>query len=712
MRKIVILFFSALFLWGVTVPVTQVQMLASHVERDGDVIKADGDVVFYYQDKILQADRAIYDTKNAIVKLYGHVTLLKGLEYVMLSDYVFLDLKKEQDLATRFFMADLQSELWLRGGSSEKIKDVMKLQKALLSSCSVTCPDWHIAFSSAKYNEKTQWLDIWNPRFYAGKVPVFYLPYIGTSLNRERRSGLLRPSIGYSGKDGFAYAQSLYIAVDPQWDLEFTPQFRAKRGAGMYATFRFVDTDHSYGYVRGGYFKTKQSYMDEYDLKNESQYGLQLHYENKAPFFGHSDRYDDGFYADVTYLNDPDYLNLQSVLSSSYYHSSQVMSRLNYFINSENNYAGLYGRYYIDTRYDRDGQKDVFQSAPMVQLHHYQSTLLNLGFAQYAFDYRYNHYFTESGKHIHFHEASLPVSAYGSFLNDFLKVAAVENLYYAYSGYTNMEDSLTEQEIYDDHYTTLRDYQTLSLYTDLAKPYGDHFHTMQLRATYTHPGFENDSGRAVDNVQVLLMPRENLSLNMINYLYDGSGENMLYYRIAQPIFLEDIDGYSDTDWGDLEQEIRFALTKNLQLYTNLFYNYDASDLSSASSYIKLEYPRFALSLNHLYKQRLQKDESMTTTSNFFSANASYRFEEGHTLYGSISYDKLSDEVSRWGIGTHFYRRCWDLDIGIRDEIQPILNSAGGADNIHNVMVYFTINIVPFGAFSYALQAAGQDGSRL
>jgi hypothetical protein len=60
-------------------------------------------------------------------------------------------------------------------------------------------------------------------------------------------------------------------------------------------------------------------------------------------------------------------------------------------------------------------------------------------------------------------------------------------------------------------------------------------------------------------------------------------------------------------------------------------------------------------------------------------------------------------VNRWGVGAHFFRNCWDLDIGIRDEIVPILTSAETPDNIHNVTFYFTINLVPFGAYTHTIQ---------
>ena len=708
MRKtLLILLFSALLFAAGTASPT-VQLLAEKVVRSGDIVKADGDVVVYYKDMILQADRAVYDTNRSILQLYGRVTLMQGLEYAVLSDFVYLDLTKEIDYFKDYFLTGFQNPLWVRGPEAVRVKEKLTLDKAFLSSCDALCPDWHIEFSSAEYFSTTKWLDVWNPRFYVKETPVFYLPYIGTSLVRERKSGLLRPTFGISDRDGFTYEQSIYLALDPQWDLEVTPQYRTRRGAGAYATFRFVDTPYSHGFVKGGYFRSKQRYLEEYNLRNSSHYGMQLHYENDALFTRPGSSYDDGLYVDVTYLNDPDYINLQAATTAELAGSPQVQSRINYFLNTDSDYMGLYGKYFIDTQLGVEERRNTFQNIPTLQLHHYQTSLLGFNFLQCSADYRYNHYFTESGRHIHFQELNLPLTLYGNFFDDYLKFSLSENLYYSYSSFNNMNAVLADQRVGADYYSLFRNYHTIDLYTDLARSYGEDFHTIQLRVTYNKPSFSSEKGDTVDYVQVLRSPRENLLLSAINYLYDGSGEAFLYYRIAQPVLYEPIDRVREkfNRYGDLEQEVRYRFLEHYELYTDLFYSYYIHNVSGATSYFKIDYPKFDIMINHFFKQRLDPDTNyakLTKTSDFFTANGTWRSEAGHDYYGSVSYDNLHDKVNRWGVGVHIFRHCWDLDIGIRDEILPILTSAEEPDNIHNVTIYFTINLVPFGAYTHTIQ---------
>jgi LPS-assembly protein len=709
MRKLLLWLLQALFLYAATAAETaQVQLLAEKVTREGVKVKAEGDVIVYYKDMVLQADRAVYDTNRSVIELYGDVTLMKGLEYAMLSDYIYLDLKNEHDIFKDYFLTGFQTQLWARGEEAEKTKDELTLDKAFLSSCDAACPDWHIEFSSAEYNTTSKWLDVWNPRFYVKDTPLFYLPYIGTTLIRERKSGLLRPSFGISDRDGFTYEQSLYIAVDPQWDLELTPQYRTQRGAGGYATFRFVDTPWSHGYVKAGYFRSNQSYVEEYDLKNNSHYGAELHYENRALFFKPGSDYDDGLYVDVTYLNDPDYINLQATSSAELAGSPQVQSRINYFVNTSDNYAGIYGKYFIDTQLGAEDRKNTFQNIPTLQLHHYQTSLLGLNFLQYSADYRYNHYFTESGRHIHFQEMNLPLTLYWSLFDDYMKFSVSENLYYSYSSFNNMDEVLREQNVQNSYYSLFRNYHTIDVYTDLARSYGEDFHTMQLRVSYNKPSFSSEKGDTVDYIQVLRSPRENLIMSAINYLYDGSGREYLYYRIAQPVLFEPVEEVEEkfNRYGDLEQEVRYRFWEHYELYTDIFWSYYLHNVSAATSYIKVNYPEFDIMLNHFYKQRLDPAtdyRELVKTSDFYSLSATWRSEAGHDYYGSVSYDNLENMVNRWGVGAHFFRNCWDLDIGIRDEIVPILTSAETPDNIHNVTFYFTINLVPFGAYTHTIQ---------
>ncbi len=713
MRKILVWLLNAALVFGAVHKNEKVQVLAKNVTHSGMTVTAEGDVLFFYKDMVLQADKVVYDTNRSVARLYGNVSLMKGFDYAMLSDYVYLDLDYDHDIFKDFFFTDHTMQVWSRGERAERDKKKLTLDKALLSSCDVTCPDWHIAYSSAEYDDETKWIDIWHPKFYIRNTPVFYLPYIGTSLNRERKSGVLRPLFGVSDRDGFVYQQSLYYAPDPQWDLEVTPQIRTDRGMGAFAQLRFVDSPDSGGYLKAGYFKTKGSYADEYNLENSSQYGFDAHYENAQIFASTAKKHHDGLYVDIHYLNDADYYNLQRGVSligdNDFRDSPQIRSNVNYFFTTPDNYVGVYGKYFINTWMDDDKREETFQSAPIVQLHHYQSSLFNFDFLQYSADYRFNNLFTESGRRVGMQEINVPLVFYFSFFDDLLKVSATENLYYGYASYDEMEPYMPKKGDIDDHYSVFNNYHTLNIFTDLAKPYGSQFHTMRLGLTYSKEGSSSEDGQPLKVFSFLKPPRENVLLNAVNYLYDSEGKQYLYYRIAQPVWLEAPEG-EDGDYdrfADLEQEISFEFLDHYEIYSNFFISYYLSGISSASSYIKASYDQIDLKLDHLYKRVKETNEKSpdygeaVTVSNFLRFGAIYTMESGHQLYGGVSYDNVENKMTRWNAGIHFYRHCWNIDFGVRDDIQPILASGGIPDNIHNVVFYFAINIVPFGTYGYS-----------
>jgi len=376
----------------------RVQIMAENIDRNGSMITASGDVIVYDDTTILMANRVIYDMEYARLKLFGHVEMIKGLQYGALSDKVVIDLHRLHDTFEHPFLIDFSSELWLFGDKAQRDNDVITLKDALVSSCDVGCPDWYMQFTSLKYNRTTEWMDLWNPVLYMYNIPILYAPYIGFSTNRERRTGLLRPYVGISSRDGFFYNQPLFIAPDPQWDLEIIPQIRFNRGEGVFATLRFVDTPHSSGLLRTGYFYSKHSYVEAYNLKNGSHFGAQVNYQSRQLFTDEESQNHDGLYMDVTYLNDPDYLNLQARSTAGLLYSSQVQSRINYYFNTPENYVGIYGKYFIDT--SLASNKETMQSIPVVQLHHYQNRLFHWNALHYAADYRVSNFCTGSGKQI------------------------------------------------------------------------------------------------------------------------------------------------------------------------------------------------------------------------------------------------------------------------------------------------------------------------
>ncbi len=680
MLKLLLPLLCAVFLFGAAEE-KNIQIMAASVDRGGSVIEASGDVVVYYKETILFADRALYDVNRSVLELFGKVEMMEGLEFAALSEYVKMDLKSDRSSYGDIFMVDLQSSLWMRADSAKKRLDRVKLSKAFVSSCDVACPDWHLEFSSLDFNTTTKWLNIWNPVLYMKDTPFFYLPYLGFSTDKERRSGLLRPYFGISSRDGFFYTQPIYFAPSPQWDLEIDPQIRAARGKGLYATLRFADTPYSRGKITTGYFLDTDSFVKEYNLRNRSHYGVQVNYISPRLFVDPVEGNHDGLYIDITYLRDPDYKNLQAYTTSELVNSSQVQSRINYYFNTPSYYTGVYAKYFIDT--SLPSNRDTVQSIPVIQLHRYQDKLFGWNSLHYSADYRVSSFFTGAGKHMQLQEINAPLIFYTRFFDGYLNLSVSENLYYSYIGYQNLPADTPES-----YYSFIRNYHKIDIYSDLARRFGENFHTLQMRLTYNRPSFSNEKGYIDPSISVLRSPNENMVMSAINYLYDSDGKEFFYYRLSQPVLYEK----SDHKYGDIEHELKIKFFKNYEFYSDLFYSYYLKRVSGATSHIKYRKPGYDIMLTHFYK--FVKEER---TSDFFTLSGSYRSDSGNDWKVKVSYDNLDKRIRRWETGVHFFRHCWDLSLGIKDEKRPILTSAG-AQSINNLVLYFQINLVPLGGF--------------
>ena len=66
-----------------------------------------------------------------------------------------------------------------------------------------------------------------------GKVPVLYVPWFPFPVDDRRRTGLLYPAIGSSGRNGFDYRQPIYLNLAPNYDATLTPRIMTKRGVQL-----------------------------------------------------------------------------------------------------------------------------------------------------------------------------------------------------------------------------------------------------------------------------------------------------------------------------------------------------------------------------------------------------------------------------------------------------------------------------------------------
>ncbi|MDR1976008.1 MAG: LPS assembly protein LptD [Campylobacteraceae bacterium] len=686
MRKI-FLFLSVLLI-ALKAEVQNMELFAQKGKEENGTIVVEGSVVGYSERYLITTDYAMFDEQTKDLELINNVNILRGANEMVRSDRALINLENDSGNFSKLFLFNQGSKLWVDCGNVSATSEMYLANKAVVSSCDVENPDWKITFSSGKLNKQSSFLHLYNALFYAGNIPVLYLPYFAFPTDDTRRSGLLRPEIGYVRDEGVFYSQPIYYAPSAKWDLELDPQIRLERGHGFYGTLRFADSLYSKGEVTAGIFKEKSSYAAKEDLKNDKHFGFGLFYDRSAllsPLFRAG--IEDGLMVDIKYLNDIDYLNLQKSGSNNF--DRLVTSKLNYFLRDENSYTGVYSKYFIDT--DQSSNDKTLQEIPTFQYHKFLDSFLanNL---QYSIDAQYHNYYRKAGLEAQQFEFQMPATLYWQMFDDALRFSVSENIYLMHVKYDGMNNG-------DSYGQYFRNYHDFSVYTDLAKAYEKFFHKIYLGAEYIVPSFEKQKGH-LDRDEFVPINTElkQAALKFKQYFYSSEGRKILAHTMRQPYYFDDY-AYR---YAPLENKVEFDISSAFSLSNELQYSHEKSEIIKSISYASYANDNGRLDLSHTYN----KNEG----NNYISFGASGKIFKNSSIFGEFQYDIDESFAKAWNIGFTQSKNCWDYKIVYKEDIAPKLTSSGKASAVNKRGIYLLFNLFPIGGVKYEYSLAESSKS--
>jgi LPS-assembly protein len=115
---------------------------------------------------------------------------------------------------------------------------------------------------------------------YFEGVRILAAPSLDFSLNNQRKSGFLPPSIGVTGKSGPEVAAPYYLNLAPNYDLTLTPRYMGKRGLQIAEQFRFLQKYYS------GEFKAEALPHDRVADRSRSAMSLVHSYNRDGSLVG------------------------------------------------------------------------------------------------------------------------------------------------------------------------------------------------------------------------------------------------------------------------------------------------------------------------------------------------------------------------------------------------------------------------------------------
>ncbi len=645
------------------------EFLANNMNMENDIIKGEGNVTLITPSYFISADFALYNPAQKEIEIMGNVHIFKDETLYLEAEKVKIAFDDNYALLEPFYFQESQTGIWIAAKNAQIKKDEYILENSLFSSCGVELPIWDIVFSEGSYNSEESWLKLWHARLRIFKQPILYVPYASFSLNKKRKTGFLYPSFKDSSNDGFVWTQPFYLAIDEQWDATFTGMLRTKRGYGGEIEFRFADDRNQIFEISGGYFDVKKDYQKQYNLVNDHYSGYQVQYV-RYDFLKDYIRYfnEDGFYIDWAGVNDIEYLRLREKGESGLdIYDSLLTSRINYFLKGKNDYLGLYSKYYIDL--SQIDNANTLQTLPTLQYHIHNSPFF-VKYLNYSFDYRLNDYWRQDGYSILQHEATLPISYTQSFFDDYAIFRLSSTFYASKANYYSRDyeyDSWLHNGLFYGNY------YTISLFSDLVKPYDDFLHSMHFEVGYTLDGLSKEHG-IFDWSLVLPNIQERLNMNFSQYYNFYNSDAWILHRLSQPIYFDDYL----LEYGDFENEVNWILNRNWTLTSSMFYSFLKNRIAEVSHDISYNSDVLALYFGHFYRKkntRFLETYFDANEANFIHLGATKKFNF-FDLFGSIGYDYKENYFRTWNVGIQKDIRCFSYRFRVASETRPILTTSG------------------------------------
>jgi LPS-assembly protein len=693
-------------------PNEKVEIYASKLTSHGDIVNAGGGVSVIYKEYVLTAQRALYNKKTGILELFENIRANYQGKYKILGKYAKMNIASKERFFKPFYMLESKSDVWMSAKEGLATEDEIDISSGVVSGCDPIDPLWTMEFSSSDYDTQSMWLNLYNTRLYIYDIPVLYMPYFGYSLDTTRRTGLLKPSVGYSSDEGFFYQQPLYIAEQNWWDLEFLPQVRTQRGSGLYTKFRFVDSARSRGSLELGYFKEKAKYYKLNNLQNKSHYGYNFFYTNPdflnqwtgINFDGQS-----GIYIDINHMNDVDYINLKSAgTKENLVTATQVLSRVNLFYNTPNHYLGAYFKYYQDLTLNNN--KNTLQKLPTLHYHYYLDSFFQEHLL-YSLDMQSNNIWREDNKRVVQTDANLPLTLQTPLFDEYLNLSYTANFYAQHSRFFG-DTNTTTMPFREGYYA--RNTHNFMLSSQLTRGYEDFSHAMSFSLSYTRLAGESSTGFYADNADYcknelnvhdldyearcefynIADVQNATKLEFIQYLYDDKAEEFLYHRMAQRV---SYNGSGANRYGELENELDLKIFASLSYYNNMFYNHDKHAFSKILNKISYHDNGVRLSFSHLYKDSFINPRTPTAPSRYtryLTSSASYEYNRHYSFEGTYNYDLQSRVKKSASMGFMYKKRCWDFGIKYSENRRPVLTQGGEASYIYDRFIFVTVILKP------------------
>jgi LPS-assembly protein len=206
-------------------------------DRERGLVIATGNVEAWQDDRVLRAQRIVFDRNTSVAAASGNVVLMEPDGRVVFAEYAELG-QGMKDGVLRGMRALLAENGRLAANGARRTDGkVNELARVVYSACDLCKDDptrpplWQLRAQTAVQDLEHKRIEYFDGVLDMWGIPVAYVPWFSHSdPSVKRASGFLIPSLGASTHLGFFGTLPYYWAIDDQTDATFTPMFTTKAG--------------------------------------------------------------------------------------------------------------------------------------------------------------------------------------------------------------------------------------------------------------------------------------------------------------------------------------------------------------------------------------------------------------------------------------------------------------------------------------------------
>lgn len=252
------------------------------------IITREGDVDVRYGIYRLQAEKVVIYQETGIIEATGSVIFDQGDDQRITGTSGTWNYKTKLGKfvnSTGFTnQTDDGTVLYFTADEVERTAiDEIKVTCGKFTACEDNVPNWSFTADEAtiRPNDKVK---LKKPKFLIKDVPVLVLPYASIPIERrDRQSGFLTPTFGYSGEKGFRVSGAYFQTLGRSADITFRSDLYAGRGVGFGADFR--SRFNSRSFLNLGFYAVKDRIIGARESEKNPDQGGTLVYADGVQYF-------------------------------------------------------------------------------------------------------------------------------------------------------------------------------------------------------------------------------------------------------------------------------------------------------------------------------------------------------------------------------------------------------------------------------------------